>query len=331
MSISYIIDPFFQFRVHDNAYMLNERFVAGGLIKNYDYDTLILGSSMTQNFDMNLFRNSLGVKPLHIGLGGATSQEITELMTLAYKTGKAEHYYVCVDWSAFTTFPAESNIPPYLLKNDFLSKIQYLLSYEPWFRYMPTDLGLLLIDCMDVELPLKFKYSRSIDKLGNWELDYTFGEDVVLENYKTARFAVSEVDTENLYNRMKNNIDEYLREFNFEKGDHIFFFPPYSSLYWCDTQNNGYYDDYLQAKEYFIEKASAYGAQIYDFQCAEFTTHLDNYKDTTHYKAEINDWMVDCFASKDYLVTNDNVNLLQEKLQNNTITFRQTYPDLFNN
>ena len=50
VSLAYIIDPFFQFRVKDNKYMLTGRFVSPGLIKNYEYDTLILGSSMTQNF-----------------------------------------------------------------------------------------------------------------------------------------------------------------------------------------------------------------------------------------------------------------------------------------
>jgi len=73
--IAYAVDPFMQFRTRDNAYFLQEWYVSGGLVKNYDYDTLILGSSVTQNFDMDVFRQELGVKPLHIGLGGMTPEE----------------------------------------------------------------------------------------------------------------------------------------------------------------------------------------------------------------------------------------------------------------
>lgn len=69
--------------------MLSGWFVGGGLIENYDYDTLIVGSSMTQNFDMDVFRNELGVKPLHVGLGGIRISEINELMYVAYNAEKA--------------------------------------------------------------------------------------------------------------------------------------------------------------------------------------------------------------------------------------------------
>ena len=58
---AWVIDPFFQFRVKDNAYLLRGWFVDSGLIRNYDYDILFLGSSMVQNFDMDLAREKSGI------------------------------------------------------------------------------------------------------------------------------------------------------------------------------------------------------------------------------------------------------------------------------
>ena len=139
--LAYIVDPFFQFRVKDNSYILNGWFVGSGLIKNYEYDTLILGSSMAQNFDMDLFREKLNVNPLHVCLGKINSIEVNELIQLAYETGKAERYYICVDMYAFSSDADTSRNPSYLLKSDLLSKIHYLLSYEPWFRYIPVDIS----------------------------------------------------------------------------------------------------------------------------------------------------------------------------------------------
>lgn len=327
--IAYIVDPYFQFRVRDNSYILCESFVGSGLIKNYDYDTLLLGSSMTQNFNMDLFREKLDAKPLHVGIGSIKLSEINELINLAYGTGKADRFYICVDLPSFTGDFDENRIPSYLLKNDPLSKLRYLLSYEPWFSYIPVDICFLVLDKAGISLPSKFESVKSIDKLGNWTFDYSFGEEIVLQNYKNEEFAVSEVEVEGLYNRMTQCIDRYLAAFDFSKGEHKFFFPPYSSLFWCDAQDSGYFDYYLQAKKYFVERASEYGAEVYDFQCAEFTMALDNYKDTTHYSPEINDWMVDCFANNSYVVTGENMDEFQKSLKENTIAFREMYSDLF--
>lgn len=329
--IAYIVDPFFQFRVKDNSYKLNGWYVGSGLIENYDYDTLIIGSSMIQNFDMDVFRKELGVKPLHVGLGGIRPSEINQLMSIAYDANKGENYYVCVDLSVFTSGNLESRYPEYLLKKDALSRLRYLLSYEVWFRYIPVDVSFMLLDRIGVDFPIKYVYKKSIDRLEDWWPDVpasSIGKKAVLADYKKNKNSASDVNTKKLYKRMTTHIDEYLMSFNFEKGAHTFFFPPYSSLYWCDAQNSGYFDAYLRAKQYFVERAAEFGANVFDFQCADFTTDLDNYKDTMHYRPEINDWMVECFANKDYLATVENYGAFREKLIENTNSFRNEYAGL---
>lgn len=327
-ALSFAIDPFLQFRIRDNAYMLSGWFVSPGLIQNHDYDTLILGSSMAQNFRMDTFRETLGIKPLKIALGGIRFREISELTALAYEAEKANTFYISADLSQFTNDTKESRNFQYLMRHDVLSRLRYLFSYEVWFRYVPTDAALLAADFVGVSLPEKFRRARSIDWLEDWSLDAAFGEDVVINNYKIGSFQVSDVDTDDLLSRMYANIVEYLDAFQYDKGAHVFFFPPYSSLCWTYAQDHDYFEEYLQAKEYFIEKASALGAIVYDFQSADFTMDLNNYRDTTHYSPEINDWMVSCFASGDYRVTEENVDALQQKLVDNTNAFRAANPEL---
>ncbi len=86
--VVYAVDPFFQFRVRDNTYTLNGLYVSPGLIKNYDYDTLIIGSSMTQNFDMDQVREVLGVKPLHIGIGAMHARKCRSTLRLPIRSGR---------------------------------------------------------------------------------------------------------------------------------------------------------------------------------------------------------------------------------------------------
>lgn len=329
-TIAFIVDPFMQFRVKDNAYMLNERYVSGGLIKNYDYDTLIVGSSMVQNFDMELFRQELDVKPLHVSLGGMNPTEMADLLNLAYDTQKADTYYIGVDLTVFRETSDENRFPEHLMKNDFLSTLRYLLSYEVWFGYLPADIAFVTLDKIGFDLPQKFVYQKSIDKLGDWRLDFpVWGEQTVIDNYQNDQYSVSQADSENLYRETIAGVNTFFERCDFTKGEHVFFLPPYSSLFWNEIYNRGQFDIYLQIREYFIEKAMQHGVKVYDFQGADFTTDLDNYKDTTHYMPHINDWMVQCFVTGDYTVTTDNASDLQEKLVENTLKFREKYAKLF--
>ena len=224
---AFLIDPFFQFRVRDNTYTLQEWFVSSGLIENYRYDTLLIGSSMTRNFDMDLIRKELGAEPLHIGLGGIRPAEIGELVGLAYDSGHAGRYYICVDLGFFGNPSEESRLPRYLLKRDLLSHLRYLLSYEVWFRYIPADLGLLLCDRLGVKLPEKISYSRSIDRLGDWEYRYNYrGKEEVIGRYQKRIGRVPALEAAGLYERMTAHIDLYFSRFHFENGEHVFFFPP---------------------------------------------------------------------------------------------------------
>lgn len=329
-AVAYCVDPFMQFRVKDNTYMLQGWYVSTGLVKNHTYDTLIVGSSMIQNFDMDLFRKELDCEPLHIGLGGMKPIEMTQILDLAYEAEKADTYYIGVDLMTFGSEAKDSRFAQYLMKEDPLSRIRYLLSYEVWSLYLPMDAAFAAANTAGITLPDSIASKTSIDKLGDWRLDFpVWGEETVIKNYKKGLYSVSDVDSENLYQRCISEMDTFLTNCRFDKGEHIFFFPPYSSLCWCDYQNRGQFDIYLQAKQYFIEKATQYGATVYDFQSADFTTDLSNYKDTTHYMPHINDWMTECFATKECLVTADNMLAYQQKLIENTNQFRANYAELF--
>ena len=326
--IAYAVDPFLQFRARDNCYELCVH-AATGLIRNYDYDFLIVGSSMTQNFDMDVVRRELGVKPLHVGLGGMKSSELLDLMQVAYEAGAADSFLVSADLYRFTDEVPGRVLPDYLFRTDPLSRLHYLLSYQVWFHYLPMDLALVTLNRAGISPPAGLHVNTSIDRYQYWGDRDKFGEDVVLRNYRSGAYAVSAVDTEDLYNRMKRNIDAFLGGFDYSAGEHIFFFPPYSCLYWANAQNEGYCEEYLRAKAYFVQRAAEYGAVVYDFQSADCTTDLNNYKDTTHYCPAINDWIIACIAKGEYLATADSIGPSRERLLENTSRFREQYAELF--
>ena len=325
-SLMYIVDPFFQFRVRDNSYMLNPRYVNAGLIKNYDYDTLIIGSSVTQNFDMDLFREELGVKPLHVSMGGLSPLETAEMLALAAETGRAEQYYIGLDLHCYNVSPLASNNLPYLFRDDPLSTARYLLSYEAWFRFLPVNMGFLALNCAGISLPPKFSQSCSIDMLANWENDYSFGEQLVLENYLNDSYAVSEVETEGLRERLEYNFDMVFDSIAGFEEDVTFFFPPYSMLYWHDISE--YMDIFLDAKASFIARAEALGCTVYDFQYIPQCMDLNYYKDSSHYSGELNDYMTRCFAGDEHKVNSATAADCRQMLTENLQQFREQYSDI---
>ena len=326
-SVVYIVDPFFQFRAKDNTYFISVQFCGSGLIKNYDYDTLILGSSMTQNFDMEIFREMHGGKPLLIGIGGLNLKEKTELLNIAYQADRADTYYVCVDLYQYTN-DDESHNPQYLLKEDFLSRCRYFLNYEAWFHFIPIDLGMMAADKLGVHLPESIQAARRVDNIDNWESYFTFGEEEVLNNYYYDAYGVSDVDTNDLYNQMTQRIDTYFDSLQPDKGEHILFFPPYSMLYWA-SRSEEFLSIMLDAKKYYIEKAFESGIKVFDFQTAEFTADLNYYKDLTHYSGEINDWMTEQFALDEYVLTKDNYMIYLDELQKKASDFKENRAELF--
>lgn len=329
-TVVYIVDPFFQFRVKDDKYLINVRFVCGGLIKNYDYDALILGSSMTQNFDMDVFREVQGVNPLHIGIGGLEYEEELELLELAYGAGRADKYFLSAELYMFTNDAKKSRLPQYLLKDDFVSRCRYFLNYEAWFRFIPIDLGLMTLDKLGIGRPAEFDSRTSIDDIENWETDFEYGEEVVISNFLSGAYGVSEVGTDNLYEKMTKKMDTYFDSLQLDKGEHVLFFPPYSMLYWASCSDE-LFDIMLDSKRYYIEKALEKGIKVYDFQSAEFTSDLNNYKDLTHYSGEINDWMTKQFLSDDYLLTNENTDDFLSALRVKRNDFLKEKAELFSN
>ena len=142
-----------------------------------------------------------------------------------------------------------------------------------------------------------------IDALEDWRDDWTFGAEATLSLYSPPPQGTS-FDPEATLARMKTRFDEYISQLDFENGEYTFFFPPYSALYWNYAREAGNAETYLAFKAYAEGKLlECKNVRIFDFQNADFVTDLDNYKDYTHYAPEINDRMLGCFSSGEYLVT----------------------------
>ena len=92
-TITYLIDPFKQYSINSLKpfFYYNSRYLSPGLVKNYNFDTIIVGSSVTQNFLADEVDRMLNTKSLNVSFGGAGAYEHKQIMELAIKTEKVKN------------------------------------------------------------------------------------------------------------------------------------------------------------------------------------------------------------------------------------------------
>ncbi len=330
---SYIVDPFFVYRFRDDTYIISSQFALPGIIKNADYDAAIVGSSMIQNFKMSSFRDKLGCNALKLSYSGISLTEFSKLYKSLKKQGKSQNYYLCLDMYLFAYQESEDKdrMADYLIDTNYINDYPYLLGYATWMRFIPTDLGFLAVERLDISLPEKFNRSKKLDYTEDWSLEAVTGRDVVIRNYQAGTNNVSSIDLNDLYDRMINRVDVFIQGIDCSDGNVVFFFPPYSALFWYTAESEGYFDTYMSVKSYLIEALTdKQNVSVYDFQTEEFIADLDNYCDMTHYGPDINDWMIDCFVDGHDLACFSDNDKRNRQLEQIVADFAQVNADWLN-
>jgi len=297
--IVYIWDPYNYYRIKNNQLKYTaSSYINAGIIKNADYDTAIIGSSVSQNFDMSVFRRLLGFNPVKINTGGISLEQRDLFYNALEAEGRTDRYFIEISVSKFNSEPDDlKDTPVYLYDDSTLNDYKYWYGYETWYRAIPVSGAFGVLKTLGINIKSMHNL-ESVDNVGDWYNRKKVGRDIILKDYLSGNADISEQNTEGMQDRMFKNIDEHLTSVIDEDNEYIFYFPPYSALYWAKPEKNGYDEIWYQAEQYMMEKLLEYpNVKVYFFQADECTRNLDNYKDVTHYGKNLNDYMVECFAN----------------------------------
>jgi len=309
--ISYIVDPFLQFRARpDTRYFLNPRFVNGGLAKNYDYNTVIIGSSMAQNYNLNILREmDPGAKPVKLSTGGMNCIEMEYLYSFVKKE-KAKTIIINLDITQFNALFEEIRYPRYLYDDGVLNKLQYLYGYETFVRFAPIDIGLTFYLKDKENISPQYEMKTTIDNVGNTSLDGHYSAEHVKSLYLSG-WTVSEQPLKNMESRMQNRLDTMLMRIapdKYKDTNFIFVMPPYSALYWHHTKKMGYYDQFTNFTYYLDTAISKYdNARIAFYFDIEEITDLNYYTDITHFSPAISDKILRNINNPDYTLNSSDI------------------------
>ncbi|MEG0960204.1 MAG: hypothetical protein RSC93_07330 [Erysipelotrichaceae bacterium] len=308
-----ILDPFYQY--HKPLFGLkpifnNERYQNPGIAKNFDYDAMLLGSSMTENFRVSQINDTFDCNAVKLSFEASRTGNMNHMLSLGYKNHEIKKVFIGLDIDALIEmygtyrFP----IPEYLYDNNILNDVNYVLNKSVIF-----DTAKWILDNKRNNIP-------DIDLSYNWAKNYTFSRKKAIDSVEWDIEHPKE-KTNNpllLVNAMENlnkNILPHIK--NNPNTEFYIFYPPYSVLWWNIHENYGDLDCIYEVVDNVTKELLKYNnVKLYNFQIKEnLVTDLDNYKDYNHYSDKINSEILNWMKKDEYLVTKDNSKETLNKLK----------------
>lgn len=306
-AIIFISDPFFHYHklwFGLKPVSLFETYGNSGMIKNFEYDSIVVGSSLTQNFRASWFSETFNCNAIKATYSSGNTKNYNYIFELAFKNKKRkiENIFLGLDIYALMS---DSNktlkpLPLFLYDRDPFNDVSYLLNKEIMMTAALPSIANKVLNLGE---------AINIDELYAWEFDYAFSKDVVLKNH--VRSTISpETDINKRLLQCQQNLEKNIIPFIKNNPDTQFyvFFPPYSIVYWDNTIRSGELSATFAILEYTLQELLQYeNVTIYYFQnIEEIITNLDNYMDYLHYSLDINKFMLECMANGKYLITKEN-------------------------
>ncbi len=308
-SVTIYIDPLFHYHAPLDRFaypIYNERYQNDGITRKFEYDGIITGTSMTENFKKTEADVLFDADFIKVPYMGGTYKEINDNLKRAYHAGKNIRYVIrCLDYSLMDTdkdaYSENMDYPFYLYNDNLFDDLNYVLNKEILF----TQTGYVIDYTRDGN------QTTSFDEYANWNDLFAFGADEVLGTYTLGeKIENSSALTQEEYDRLMGNIRQNVTDLADEHPETVFcyFFSPYSICYWDNLNNAGKAEWWINAEKAVIEEILKHpNIKLYSFtNNYELVCNLDNYKDEGHYGEWVNSWILQWMHEGKYLLTKDN-------------------------
>lgn len=300
-SMTIIIDPFFHY--HKPLSFLqypinNQRYQNDGIVRHFDYDAIITGTSMADNFKTTEMDRLFDCNSIKVTFTGGAYKELNQNLEKAIKNNDNIRYVVrSLDLTLlirdrdYRRYELDS-YPTYLYDNILYNDVKYIFNKE-----------VLLNNTFKVlNYTLDGNTTTSFDDYSSWASSYKYGKEALDSNYtRTEKIdnKIPLVDIE--IDMIKNNVEQNLLQIAKDNPDiqFYYFYPPYSIYYWDSLNNTGEISKYIEAEKMASEMLlSQENIHLFSFwDEMDVITNLDNYKDNAHYGERINSlilkWMVE--------------------------------------
>ncbi len=303
-TIVVVFDPFYHYHkpwFGMKAVLNDKEYQCVGTLRNFDYDSLLVGSSVMENNDNSWYNEAFGVVAIKAIRSYGATADLCYLLDVAYEDHDLKYVFYNIDpsslyGSAETTYES-TGCPMYLYDKNPFNDVKYLFNKDVLFEKIPYEVASSFMGDYDENLSY------------NWAKWKSFGHEMALGLYYRSR-TVNEMMPKDAY---KENCEANIRLLTSQVEAHpetqfIFFYPPYSMLWWDMSYRSGETDAMIQCEKDMTKALLSYdNVRIFCFQNEpEITTNLELYMDTIHFSPEVNRLMLDQIIAGDYEMTLDN-------------------------
>ena len=309
------IDPYLHYRIPDNGLnynlkITNQRYHNDGIVRYFEYDAVITGTSMTENFKTSEFDEIYGTNSIKIPFSGGSYNDVNDACIRVLEARPDTKIILrSLDLSRLLdekNASQYSDYPEYLYNDKLMDDVSYWLNKMAILEGCMIDVVLYSIGSEE-----KFLDTFSFDEYSTWYQVCSFGKESVLASYVRSEKSTNIVKlTDEEKEMILENVTQNVTELACAYPDTTFllFFPPYSICYWDVLKNTGQTDWRIDAEQAAIEEILKYpNIKLYSF-CNNFelVCNLDNYKDQAHYGEWINSLILEWMHNGEYLLTKDN-------------------------
>lgn len=274
------------------------------LIRRFPFDSIILGSSLSQGFKCTEFDAAFGGQAIKLSTSGANFVEMNEFLKFALKHKKVKRVLLDAPVQFYARKQTLKDFP----KEYYSDKII-------WMRLKKSLSINALLD--------EFKFFRNIlrgkvkytnrDELYDWNKKHSCSEKVFAKNIlyqKHVNYLLQNNGYEIAAEQAANIVVPLFRAY--PDIEFIVFFPPVSVMDYQGGDNQ----KYIALKEKIVDMLlTCRNVKLYDFETAQhIMTDFSNYKDRKHYSGKINSWMIGEMKKNNYRVNNRNKRSSLEKL-----------------
>ena len=334
VALNYIVDPYFHFhKPYTNYRLAEERYINDGIARNFDYDAIIIGNSLSENFKCSQYDELFDTKSVKLPYSGSGVKELWDALghMIGRKALSDEAYshivetqpeyvddykeyigyrddvkevLVCVDIDdidRYYSWHRYNEYPEYLYDDIWWNDVNYLLNKDTLYRGTIYNLG----------MTIAHKDSTTFDEYASWVRE------------SGPQQALADID------HIDNDIDG--TAIHFEDKDQIrvqyniacniipvveanpgvrfrFIIAPISIAKWAEYHCDGKTEYIVDVVKSFTDRMLVYNnVEIYSFLDAyDVICDLDRYCDSIHYDAGVSEWMLDEVSNGNHIITTDN-------------------------
>ena len=299
--VTFIVDPFEQYRESRILPLYDqESYNNPGIVKNYDYDAVILGTSMVEMSHPSVIDECFGVSSVKLPMRGShTAQmgwQLEHIFRAKEKRGETlDLAILAVDaYSLMGPVDDDEEIVDYLWNDDPLDDIKYLLNRDVLLVKVPK---LLKNAGKDM--------SAKRDEMYKWT-DIVFAAKSVYDSIPGTE-QKSLTDPEYRIERSTENIGRHIRAHVLAHPETAFkiYMPPYSAGYWYVMGKEGLMEQQFRSRARVCELLlDLPNVEIYDFSSqTDWILDLDQYFDYSHHSSEVSDRIMHAMAAGECRVT----------------------------